>query len=99
MVAIGLDIEGGFDARPLAAKLWIGLDGELVLRVFGLRFDKVFVAAGLNVQFVIGHGSANGFVRWCRQQVDEKPKPGVQGFSLFQRSKAILQHILDIERP
>ena len=24
MVAVGLDIEGGFDARPLAAKFWIG---------------------------------------------------------------------------
>src|ERR1019366_7898132 len=30
---------------------------------------------------------------------DEKTVPGVQAFALFQRSQAILQHILDIKRP
>jgi hypothetical protein len=84
MVAVGLDIEGGFDARPLAAKFWIGADGEFVLRILGLRFDQVFVGAFLNVEFVVGHGSADGFVRRFRQQVDEKTVPGVQAFSLFQ---------------
>ena len=99
MVAIGLDIEGGFDARPLAAKLWTGVDGEFVLGILGLRFDKVFIGAFLNVKFVVGHRRADGFVRWFRQQVNEKTVPGVQAFSLFQSSQAILQHILDIKRP
>jgi hypothetical protein len=64
MVGVGLDIEGRFEPRPLVAKFWIGADGEFVLRIFRLRFDKVFVGAFLNVEFVVGHGSANGFVRW-----------------------------------
>ncbi len=64
MVGVGLDIEGRFEPSPLAAKLRIGADGEFVLRIFRLRFDKVFVGAFLNVEFVVGHGSANGFVRW-----------------------------------
>ena len=99
VVAVGLDIEGGFEARPLAAKLWIGVDGEFVLRIFGLGFDKVFVSAFLDVEFVAGHSSADGFVRWFRQQLDEETVPGVQASSLFQSSQAILQHILDIKRP
>jgi len=77
MVAVGLDIEGRFDARPLAAKFWIGADREFVLRIFRLRFDQIFVGAFLNVEFVVGQGSANGFVWWVRQQVDEKTVPGV----------------------
>ena len=77
MVAVVLDVEGCFDARPLAAKFWIGADGEFVLRIFRLGFDKVFVGAFLNVEFVVGHGSANGFIWWVRQQVDEKTVPGV----------------------
>lgn len=77
MVAVGLDIECGFDARPLAAKLWRGADGQFGLRIFGLRFDKVFVGALLNVVFVVSHGSADGFSRWFRQQLDEQPVPGI----------------------
>ena len=99
MVAVGLDIESTLDARPLAAKLWGGADGKFVLRILGLSFDKVFVGAFLNVEFVVGHGSADRFVRWFGQQLDEQSEPGVQAFSLFQRSKAIRQHILDIKRP
>jgi len=99
MVAVGLDIEGRFDARPLAAKLWIGADGEFVLRILGLRFDKIFVGAFLNVEFVAGHSRTDGFVRWLRKQVNEQPVPHVQAFSLFQSSEAIRQHILNIKRP
>ena len=99
MVAVGLDVEGGFDALPLSAKFWIGVDGEFVLGIFGLSLDNVFVGAFLNVAFVIGHSSADGFVRWLRQQFDEKTVTLVQAFSLFQSSHAILQHILDIKRP
>jgi hypothetical protein len=62
---------------------WIGFDGEFVLRILGLRFDQVFVGAFLNVEFVVGHGGADGFVRRFRQQVNEKTVPGVQAFSLF----------------
>jgi hypothetical protein len=29
------------------------------------------------VEFVVGHGSANEFVWWVRQQFDEKTVPGV----------------------
>src|ERR1019366_479734 len=90
IVAVGLDIESGFEARPLAAKLWIGVDREFVLSIFGLRFDKIFIGAFLNMEFVAGHSSANGFVRRFRQQVNEKTVPGVQAFSLFQSSQAIL---------
>jgi hypothetical protein len=82
MVAVGLNVEGGFDARPLAAKLGVGADGEFVLGIFGLRFDNVLVGAFLNVEFMVGHCSADGFVRWFRQQLDEKPVLGVQAFSL-----------------
>ena len=62
MVGVGLDIEGGFDARPLAAKFWIGFDGEFVLRIFGLSFDQVFVGTLLNVMFVARNSIANGLV-------------------------------------
>ncbi|MCX6907856.1 MAG: hypothetical protein NTY01_07425, partial [Verrucomicrobia bacterium] len=99
MVAVGLDIECSFDACPLAAKFWIGADGKFVLGILGLRSDKVLVGALLNMEFMVGHGSADVFVRRFRQQVYEKTLPGVQAFSLFQNSKAILQHILDIKRP
>ena len=59
------------------------LDGEFVLGILGLRFDQVFVGAFLNVVFVAGHGSADGFVRRFRQQVDEKAVPGVQALFPF----------------
>ena len=39
MVAVGLNVEGRFDARQLAAKFRICFDGQFVLGIFGLRFD------------------------------------------------------------
>src|SRR5665213_457581 len=75
MVAVDLDIEDSFDARPLTAKFWIGADGEFVLRIFRLCFDQVFVDAFLNVVFMAGHSIADGVVRWVRQKVDEKTVP------------------------
>jgi hypothetical protein len=36
--------------------LGIGVDGEFVLGILGLRFDQVFVGAFLNVEFVVGLG-------------------------------------------
>ena len=99
MVAVGLDIEGGLDARPLAAKLRVGFDGEFVLCIFGLRFDQIFVGAFLNLELVVGHRSADDIIWRFGQQVNEQPVPGIQAFSLFQSRQTILQHVLDIKRP
>jgi len=83
----------------LATKFWIRADGEFVLRIFGLRFDNVFVYAFLNAEFVVGHNPTDRFVRRFRQQVREEEVPGVQALSLIQGGKAIRQQILDIKRP
>jgi hypothetical protein len=70
----------------LAAKFWIGDDCEFVLRVLGLRLDRVFIGSLLNVEFVVGHSIADGFVGRFRQQFDEETVAGVQAFSIFQSS-------------
>ena len=57
---VGLNIERNLDARPLAAKVWIGANGKFVLRVLGLCFDEVFVDAFLNIFFVVGNGGTDG---------------------------------------
>ena len=99
MVTVGLDIECSFDAFPLAAKFWIVADGKFVLGIFGLRFDKVFVDALLNVVFVVGHSIADVVAWRFRQQINEKTAPGIQAFPLVQNNETIFQHILDVKRP
>jgi len=99
MVALRLNVEGRFNAPPLAAKFRIGFDGQFVLCIFGLRFDQVFVSAGLNMEFVGGDSGANGFVRRLRQKFDKEAVAGVEALSIFQSSKAVRQHVVNIEGP
>lgn len=99
IVGVWQDIEGGFDACPLALQLWVSLDGEFGLGELGLRINEVFVAAALDVSLVIGHRRTDGFSGWCRQHVDDEALLSAQAFALFQGSKKVIQHRVDIERP
>lgn len=98
-ILIVFNLESIFYARPLTAQFGIRFDGEFVLGILALRFDEIFVGAFLDVEFVVGHRRADGFVRRFRQQFNEQPVMCVQTFPFFQNGQAILQHILKVKRP